>query len=62
MDTLSFDRKEYVESDLVDIGLLPLAALSSWRGTAIRSAISAVVRDLRPARVCDQSAQNDWTN
>ena len=62
MDMLSIDTGKYVESDLVDIGALPLAALSSWHGAAIRAAIRDVVRDTGPASVCDQQVYNEWTN
>ena len=62
MDTLSVDAEKYVESDLIDIGSLPLSALPSWRGKAIRAAIRDAVRGAGPANVCDQQAYNDWTN
>lgn len=62
MDTLSIDTEKYVESDLIDIGSLPLTALSSWRGGAIRAAIRDAVRRAGPVYVCDQKADNDWTN
>ena len=62
MDTLLIDQAKFVESDLADIGGLPLAALASWRGSAIRAAIRDAVRTAGPACVCDQQSSNDWTN
>jgi hypothetical protein len=62
MDTLSIDTGKYVVSDLVDIGSLPLVALSSWRSAAIRAAISDAVRGAGAVYVCDQQAYNDWTH
>ncbi|HEX4724607.1 MAG TPA: hypothetical protein VH333_18965 [Pseudonocardiaceae bacterium] len=62
MDTLSIDAGKYVESDLVDIGSLPLSALSSWRGTAIRAAVRAAVHDAGRVQVCDMDGCRDWIN
>jgi hypothetical protein len=54
MDTLPIDSERAFESALVDIGTLPLAALSSWRSDTLREAMGEVVRQASDVRVWDQ--------
>jgi hypothetical protein len=61
MDMLTIDTEEYVESALVDIGSVPLAALHFWRDLTIRAAIVDTVRATDRPYVCDQDKDNDWT-
>lgn len=62
MDTSLIDQTTYFESDLIDIGALPLAVLGSWRGPAIRTAMQDAMAAAGPVDVFDQSDCPDWAN
>jgi hypothetical protein len=55
MGRIPTDPKNGVESELLDIGMVPLAARSEWRSDAIRAAMRGVIRGADRSQVFEQS-------
>lgn len=62
METLSTDAEPGVESELVNIGMLPLMALRPENSAALRAAMRDVVRRVGNAQVCEMRHDKDWIN
>jgi hypothetical protein len=45
-----------IQSDLVDVGLMPLAASKQWRDKGVRVAMKHVMRDAGKSQVCDNTS------
>ncbi|MGH3623873.1 MAG: hypothetical protein ACRDQ5_19125 [Sciscionella sp.] len=58
---MSIDAEPSVESELIDIGTLPLTALRPGESAALRAAMRDILRRAGNAQVCDQNNCNDWT-
>ena len=60
MYALSNDTESGVESQLVDIGTLPLSGLRSLRGMAVQESIQHVLQQIGQMQVCEQKSCHNW--
>lgn len=59
MEKFPPDANNCIESELADIGMVPLAAAHRWRDPAMRAAMASVVRRAGNYQVYDQSSCMD---
>lgn len=56
MGTVPVVSSNGIESRLVDVGMIPLAALDQWHSPVVRGAIADIVRQAQHSQVFDQTA------
>lgn len=59
MEKSPADAHECIESELADIGMVPMAATQRWRGVAMRAAMNGAVHRAGNYHVYEQSACPD---
>jgi hypothetical protein len=55
MTTIAVDATNGIESELLDIGTVPLSALSRWRCAAMREAMADASKWSEYSQVCDNT-------
>ncbi|MEV7092239.1 hypothetical protein AB0M80_05300 [Amycolatopsis sp. NPDC051045] len=61
MTTLLDNLAPNLESEVVDLGSVPLAVLRTLDTPEFRRAVQYVVEDAGYVRVCDQKLENGWS-
>jgi hypothetical protein len=60
METFPADARNDIESELVDLEMVSLAAVSQWRCAAMQAAMNDVMRCAENSQVCDNGPLQRW--